>query len=94
MADWKIVVTLLVVLGVLAVFVGSAPVVSDFFSEVGGKFAGLFPGDAADASQNGDNEFSLVLYDSGEVVFRSASRTQCSTARFSSGIMEWSASIT
>lgn len=72
MADWKIIVTLLVVLGVLAVFVGSAPVVSDFFSEVGGKFAGLFPGDAADASQNGDNEFSLVLYDSGEVVFRSA----------------------
>ncbi len=71
MADWKIVVTLLIVLGVLAAFAGSAPGVTNFFGEVSGRFSGLFPG-GADAPQNGGNAFSLVLNSYDEVRFRAS----------------------
>ncbi|MBI4170534.1 MAG: hypothetical protein HY514_02485 [Candidatus Aenigmarchaeota archaeon] len=39
MPDWKIVVTLLIVLGVLAVFVSSAPPVSNFFDQIATKLS-------------------------------------------------------
>ncbi|GEM_PF-5692204 len=75
MADWKIVVTLLVVLGVLAVFAGSAPGVTSFFGEVGEKFSGLLPWGAADAPQKGDSEFSLVLESYADVQLQASGST-------------------
>jgi len=61
MADWKIVVTLLVVLAVIAAFAGSAPGVSAFFREVGSRIGGFFSNLGLGLPSGGENQFSLEL---------------------------------
>lgn len=57
MADWKIVVTLLVVLAIFLVVLGSRPEISSFLGAVGERVSAVLPMSSEDAG----SEFSLLL---------------------------------
>jgi hypothetical protein len=61
MFDWKIIVTLLIVLVLLAGFMGSTPGVSSFLGEVGSRAGSVFSGLGIDLGEKSGHNFTLVL---------------------------------
>jgi len=72
MFDWKIIATGLVVLCILAIFVGSSPGVSSFLGEVGDRLGAAGSKLGIDFSEKGNNNFSLILGSYDPIAFRAS----------------------
>ncbi len=75
MPDWKIVVTLLVVLGILAVFASSAPPVSIFFDQIANKLSDAAGIIGIGWGEKGTIDFSLELEQFGGLEFEASNST-------------------
>lgn len=94
MPDWKIVLTLLIVLAVIGFFASSTPAVSSFFSSVGSRMEGALSAIGLRSQESGTNEFALELSPFGDVQFEASGSSLAirgsAEARVDRGIVRFS----